>query len=437
MPDHSDSAFDVVEMAAALIRFDTTNAGGADAKGERAAAEYIADRLAGVGGRPQLLERVPGRTSVLLRIPGAAPSADGIVIHGHLDVVPADPAEWTVDPFGGTIRDGFLWGRGAIDMKGADAMMLATACRLLRDGAVPQRDIVFAWLADEEAGGAMGAGWLCSEHPGLFEGCRTAIGEVGGFGIPLGAGRTLYPIGTAERGHARLELTAGGTGGHACLGAAPDNAIAQLCGAVAALANYEFPAVAVPAVREFLLAAGPLLGRELRELPIDQAVAALGPLGALVTPVLRHSAVPTMVRAGQAPNVVPGSATAILDCRILPGLEDDFRDRVAAVVPPSVQHRLVVHTAGTSVPFDGPVTAAMVNALRRADGGAVPVPYMVPAATDAPHFARLGMATFGFTPLLLPPGFRYGALFHGPDEHVPVQGLRFGARVLEDFVLTV
>lgn len=426
---------EVVELASELIAIDTTNSG-STVIGEQLAAECVADRLVEAGGRPELLAAAAGRDNVLLRIDGTDRDLPGIVVHGHLDTVAADPDEWTVDPWSGLERDGCLWGRGAIDMKGSDAVMLAVARHWLDVGERPRRDVVFGWLADEEAGGTLGARWLLERHPDRFAGCRVAVGEIGGFGVPLGGGRTLYPLMTAERARARLDLSVRGRSRHSSISRGGDP-VSTLARCLIALTDHEVDPAAAVAVDGLLQVLGPLCGMDLAKLPLPAALTALGPLAALVEPAIRHSMVPTMLTAGSAPNMVPGKASAVVDCRILPGRQAEFGADVERLIDGRAEHALTTLSEGFQAPFDHPVVAAMTEALRRADPGAITAPYLVSAATDAAHFAAAGMLTYGFTPLGLPIGFPLGTLFHGVDERVPIAGLRFGVQVLDDFLRTV
>jgi len=213
-PDASPRAEDeVVDLCRGLIRIDTSNPG----KPERPAAEYVAEKLAEVGLTPQIFESEPGRASVIARMEGTDSSRGALLIHGHLDVVAADPAHWSVDPFAGEIKDGCLWGRGAIDMKDMDAMSLAVVRQWMREGRKPPRDVVVAYLADEEAGGSKGARWLVDNKPELFEGCTESISEVGGFSLHIRDDLRLYPVQTAQRGMAWMKLVAKGRAGHGSL----------------------------------------------------------------------------------------------------------------------------------------------------------------------------------------------------------------------------
>lgn len=425
---------EVAAHTSALIAIDTTNTGGPGTRGEHLAAIYIADQLAGAGGTPTLVSAETGRTNVLIRIPGVLPGP-GTVAHGHLDVVPADAGEWSVDPFGGEVKDGFVWGRGAVDMKGADAVMLSVAQHWLRTGARPRHDVVFAWVADEESGGNLGAGHLTDSRPELFDGCETAIGEVGGFGIPLGRSGTLYPIMTGERSQARVRLTARGSSGHASVAAA-GNPVLRLAKAITALGEYQFPITPNQSILPFLQGLSDLWKIDLTGLSLPESLERIGPLRALVEPALRASASPTILKAGSAVNVAPREAEASFDCRVRPGLIDEFAALLPAIVGGGVEIELERRSPGFETSFDGPVVDRMTAAIRASDPSAIVLPYMVSASTDAPRFARLGMRTFGFTPLLLPAGFQFGAMFHGADERVPVAGLEFGVQVLERFLRT-
>jgi acetylornithine deacetylase/succinyl-diaminopimelate desuccinylase-like protein len=301
---------EAAEFAAELIRFDTSNRGGGDAK-ERPAAEYVAARLAEAGLAPVLLEPAPSRANVVARVSGADPAAPALLLHGHLDVVPAEPSAWSVHPFAGEIRDGVLWGRGAVDMKNADAVLLAVVRDWARTGRRPGRDIVLAFTADEEDTAEFGARFLVERHPELFEGCTEAVGESGAFTFHADGGRRLYPVASAERGTAWLKLTAHGRAGH---GAKPnaENAVTRLAAAVTRIGSYEWPLRLIPTVRAAIdaIAAAVSAPAELK---------ALGPAAALVAGTVRNSANPTMLSAGYKVNVIPGEAIAFVDGRVLPG----------------------------------------------------------------------------------------------------------------------
>lgn len=425
---------EVVRICRDLLRIDTTNTGDlATTAGERVAAEYVAAQLDEVGIESQLREAAPGRTSLVARIEGTDRSRPALLVHGHLDVVPADPEEWSVDPFGGEEKDGFLWGRGAIDMKDFDAMMLAVARQWAREGKRPSRDIVLAFLADEEAGGNYGAGYLVDTEPELFEGCTEAIGEVGGFSLSLSAEKRLYLIETAEKGIDWLRLKAKGRPGHGSM-VHDDNAITALSEAVARLGRHRFPIVVTPTVRAFLDEVGEALGIEVDYDDPELTISKLGSLAAMIGATIRNTANPTRFDAGYKDNVIPSQATAVVDCRTLPGQADIFREQLRAVIGPDIEIETGHLHPAVETTFDGPLVEAMKAALRAEDPGAHPVPYMLSGGTDAKSFSRLGIRCFGFSPLRLPADLNFSALFHGIDERVPVDGLQFGVRVLDRFL---
>ncbi|MEU4670033.1 M20/M25/M40 family metallo-hydrolase [Amycolatopsis sp. NPDC023774] len=427
---------DVVELCADLIRFDTTNRGGGDSDGEREAAEYVAEFLGRHGVSAKIVESAPRRANVIARIPGADPALPGLLVQGHLDVVPADAADWSVPPFSGEVRDGFLWGRGAVDMKDFCAMVLSAVASGLR----PRRDLVLAFVADEEDRGDFGAHWLVERHPELFEGCVAAISESGGYSyhVPAADGRAvrLYPVGTAERGTAHIKLTARGRAGH---GSRPndENAVTMLADALHRIAGYRWPVRLTPAVRAFLDRTGAALGVPVDLSSgdaVDATVARLGPAGSLVVPTVRNSTTPTMLSAGYKVNVIPSTATAQVDVRVLPDAEDELFEVLDSLLGPGVAREFVAQQPPVQAPVDSPWFDAMAAALRGEDPDAVVVPYCMGGGTDAKAFSKLGMACYGFAPLSLPEGFPYRAMAHGVDERVPVDGLRFGTRVLKRFL---
>ncbi|MGH3869524.1 MAG: M20/M25/M40 family metallo-hydrolase [Pseudonocardiaceae bacterium] len=426
---------EVVGLASDLIRIDSTNTGDPDTLvGERVAAEYVAGKLAEVGFETTYLESgAPGRGNVIARLPGADPQRGGLLVHGHLDVVPADAAEWSVHPFSGAVQDGYLWGRGAVDMKDMLAMTIAVARRFRREGVVPPRDLVFAFLADEEAGGVYGSHWLVENRPDLFEGCTEAISEVGGFSLTVREGRRLYLIETAEKGIAWMRLRARARAGHGSM-VHEDNAVTALCAAVTRLGNHSFPLVMTDTVREFLTALGEETGLDFSGDDLDGTVAKLGGLARIVGATLRDTANPTMLNAGYKANVIPSTAEAVVDCRVLPGRQAAFEREVDELLGPDVTREWVCNLPPVQTTFDGDLVAAMDAAIQQEDPGARTIPYMLCGATDAKAFSRLGMRCFGFSPLRLPPDLDFAALFHGVDERVPIDGLIFGTRVLERFL---
>jgi acetylornithine deacetylase/succinyl-diaminopimelate desuccinylase-like protein len=422
---------EVVDLCRDLLRIDTTNTGDPGTTvGERAAAEYVAERLAEVGVESRLLESAPKRANLIARIPGADPSRGALLVHGHLDVVPADASEWSVDPFGGEIKDGYLWGRGAVDMKDFDAMVLAVVREWRRTGYVPPRDIVLAYTADEEAGMEYGSQWLVQHHPDAFEGCTEAIGEVGGYSYTVNDDLRLYLVQTAEKGLDWLRVHATGRPGHGSF-IHDDNAVTTLAEAVARVGRHRFPTVLTPTVRSFLEQVSDALEIELDPDVPELAVSKLGPIANLIGATLRNTANPTRLAAGYKDNVIPGRASATIDCRTLPGHADAFLRELREVIGPDLEIEHVHQQPAVETAFDGDLVDAMGAALRAEDPGARTVPYLMSGGTDAKAFSTLGIRCFGFAPLRLPPDLNFSALFHGIDERVPVEGLKFGVRVLD------
>jgi acetylornithine deacetylase/succinyl-diaminopimelate desuccinylase-like protein len=425
---------EVLELARDLIRIDTTNTGDPDTVvGEREAAEYVAVKLEDVGYETTYLEAgAHRRGNVIARLAGADPTRGALLVHAHLDVVPADASEWSVPPFSGEVRDGYLWGRGAVDMKHMAAMTLAVARQFKRDGVVPRRDLIFAFLSDEEAGGVWGAQWLVKHRPDLFEGATEAISEVGGFSVELVDGVRAYLIETAQKGTMWLRLKTRGVAGHGSM-LHSDNAVAKLAAAIARLDQHEFPLVLADSVRDFLAAVSEVTGVPFDPDDPQAAVARLGNLARMIGATLRDTANVTMFNAGYRANVVPSTAEAIIDARYLPGRQDAFKRELAQVLGPEVE--VEWHTLPpVETSFDGHLVDRMIAAIVAEDPTARTLPYMLSASTDAKSFQRLGIRNFGFAPLKLPPDLDFAGLFHGVDERVPIEGLEFGATVLHRFL---
>ncbi|MGW5232297.1 M20/M25/M40 family metallo-hydrolase [Streptomyces nodosus] len=429
---------EVVRFTSDLIRIDTTNRGGGDCR-ERPAAEYAAARLAEAGLEPTLLERTTGRTNVVARIEGTDPSADALLLHGHLDVVPAEAGDWSVHPFSGEVRDGVVWGRGAVDMKNMDAMILAVVRDWARSGFRPRRDLVVAFTADEEASAEDGSGFLADRHPELFEGCTEGISESGAFTFHDGAGRQIYPIAAGERGTSWLKLTAHGRAGHGSK-VNRDNAVTRLAAAVARIGTHEWPLRLTPTVRAALAGLADVYGLEADlddPRDIDGLLAKLGPAASLVEATLRNSSNPTMLNAGYKVNVIPGQAVAHVDGRCVPGGEEEFARTLDELTGPDVDWEFEHREVALQAPVDSPTYARMRAAVQEFAPEGHVVPYCMSGGTDAKQFSRLGITGYGFAPLKLPEGFDYQALFHGVDERVPVEALYFGVQVLDRFLRTV
>jgi acetylornithine deacetylase/succinyl-diaminopimelate desuccinylase-like protein len=355
-------------------------------------------------------------------------------------VVPAEPAVWSVHPFSGAVADGYVWGRGAVDMKDMVGMMVVLARHFRRAGIVPPRDLVFAFVADEENGGKYGSQWLVDNRPDLFEGITEAIGEVGGFSLTVprrdGGERRLYLIETAEKSMHWMRLTAHGRPGHGSM-VHDHNAVTTVAEAVARLGRHRFPVVPTDSVVQFLTAVGEETGFtfDTDSPDLDGTVEKLGPIARILKATLRDTANPTMLKAGYKTNVVPATAEAIVDCRVLPGRLAAFEAEVDELIGPDVTREWITTLSSYETTFDGDLVDAMNAALLAVDPDARAVPYMLSGGTDAKAFERLGIRCFGFAPLRLPPDLDFAALFHGIDERVPVDALRFGTEVLTHFLM--
>ena len=421
---------EVVDLCQELIRIDTSNYGDGTGPGERAAAEYVAEKLSDVGLEPKIYESEPGRATVVARWAGADPSRAPLLVHGHLDVVPAQASDWKVHPFSGEIADGCVWGRGAVDMKDMDAMILAVVRDRMRSGRAPARDVVLCFLADEEAGGTYGSAYMVKNHPDLFADCIEGISEVGGFSITVDDDLRLYPVETAEKGIVWMRLIADGIAGHGSM-LPSDNAVVSLAEAVARIGRYEFPLRMTPTVRAFLTAAADAYGVPFDPEHPEPIVRKLGTLGRVVGATLRNTANPSMLSAGYKVNVIPGRAEAHIDGRTLPGYEDEFFATIDELLGPKVRREIVHQAPALETTFDGSLVDAIAAAVRAEDPGGLAVPYCLSGGTDAKGFAELGVRGFGFSPLRLPPDLDFTGMFHGIDERVPVDSLQFGARVLD------
>lgn len=429
-----DARTEVARICGDLLRIDTSNFGDDTGPGEREAAEYVATLLQDVGLAVEVLESRPRRASVVTRLEGTDPGLPALLVHGHLDVVPAEASDWSVHPFSGEVREGCLWGRGAVDMKGMDAMVLTVLRDLRRRGVRPRRDIVVAFLADEEAGGVHGAQWLVRHRPDLFDGVSEAIGEVGGFSVDI-AGRRAYLLQTAEKGIAWLRLTARGRAGHGSQ-LNDDNAVLRLCEAVTRLGRHTWPLEITPTVRTFLRGVEEITGERLPDEDPDALVRTLGSVARFVGATLRNTSTPTQLSGGYTVNVVPALAAAGVDCRFVPGSEDRLMEAVRTITGPGISVETVHRAVAVEAPFSGALVGSMTEALLSEDPEAVVLPYCLSAGTDAKSFAELGVTCYGFAPLRLPVDLDFAGMFHGVDERVPLDSLEFGVRVLTRFLLS-
>lgn len=420
---------EAVSITADLVSIDSTNTGDAATigDGETRVCRRIAEYLDEVGITSELVESVPGRGSLFARVEGSDPSAGGLVVHGHVDVVPAMAEDWTVPPFAGEIRDGWLYGRGTVDMKNMIGMMLAVVRHYRREGIVPRRPLLLAFFADEEAAGIMGAKWVVRERPEIFDGMTQALSEVGGWSVPV-RGRRLYPIAVAEKGVAWASVTAHGTAAHASR-PTTDNAVAAVAGAVHRVASIDFPVEPTEANTSLAATVGRIAGGSGDVADLPGTLDVLGHFGPLVAASLAHTASPTVLSAGYKTNVIPTEAHAEIDCRVLPGGEDTFRSEIEAELGPDVSVEWIWEPP-IAAPADSPLVDVIREAVTDSDPDSLVVPYLLPASTDNKHLARLGIEGYGFVPLRVPDDFDVFGHFHAVDERVPVNALHFGADVL-------
>lgn len=423
---------DAIKICQDLIRIPSVNFG--DNKGdEKAVAEYVVASLAEVGIPAEIFEAAPNRCNVIAKIKGSDSARPGLVLHGHIDVVPAAAEEWQVDPFSGVIKDGAIWGRGAVDMKNMDAMILAIVRHWARKGIKPPRDIVLAFFADEEAGSIYGSRWMVKEHPEVFAGCSEAVSEVGGFSVTLSNGKRLYMIEAAQKGIHWVKLTATGQAGHGSF-INNQNPVTALSEAVAKIGNYEWPQTYTSTVKELFAAIAKTLGKPLaddyRELLVE-----IPSVARMIAATLQNTANPTMLSAGYKSNVIPKEASAVVDGRFLPGHEAALNETLAQIVGPEIKIETITRDIALEVPFEGPMVEAMKSAITKLDPDGIPVPYLMSGGTDNKALSDLGIVGYGFSPLRLPADLDFMALFHGVDERIPLESLDFGVKALEDFLL--
>jgi len=423
---------DAIKICQELIRIPSVNFG--EGRGDEAAvAAYIVKSLGEVGIDAKIYESAPNRCNVIARIKGSDPSRPGLVVHGHIDVVPANADEWSVDPFGGVIKDEMIWGRGAVDMKNVDAMILAIVRDWAKRGYQPTRDIVLAFFADEEAGMTFGSRYMSAKHPEVFAGCSEAISEVGGFSVTVADGKRLYFVEAAQKGIHWMKLTAQGRAGHGSM-MNDENALTTLTEAVAKIGRYEWPQRYTQTVKDLFREVARITGKSFDEKDLRPLLKEIGSTARMIGATLQNTANPTMLDAGYKANVIPGTASAVIDGRFLPGYEEELNSTIRAIVGPDIEIETISHDISLEVDFNSPLVDAMKAALLREDPEGIPVPYMMSGGTDNKALSELGIVGYGFSPLRLPADLDFMSLFHGVDERVPVDGIRFGVRVLADFL---
>lgn len=425
------SGADAVDVLRSLIRFDTTNPPGNEAD----CIGFVQQILERAGIETTTFTDEPGRPNLVARVAGEDASAP-VLLQGHVDVAPTAGQQWRRPPFSGALTDGFVWGRGALDMKGGLAMMISALVRLREAGVRPAHDLILAVLSDEESGGDRGARFMVEKHPEVFRGVRYGIGEFGGFSMLIG-GRRFYPVQVAEKRTCRVRATIRRGGGHGAF-VHRGGTTARLARLLGDIDRRQPPMRATPVVRE-------MLARIIAEIPTrsalpyrallqprlsGRAVRRLGPLARLFEAMLRNTVTATVVRAGEVPNVVPANANVLLDVRVLPGCSTSRAlDEIAEIVGDDVELEIVREEPSVPQPDLGRLDV-LAEILRELDPEAVTIPFLQIGGTDARHFARLGIQMYGFVPLQLPQEFDFLSLVHAADERVPVDALRFGAEAM-------
>ena len=423
---------DVVTLCQELIRIPSVNFG--EGKGdEKAVAEYVVSKLAEVGIDSKIYESAPNRASVVARLEGTDSSRPGLVVNGHIDVVPANAADWSVDPFSGVIKDGCIWGRGAVDMKNMDAMMLAVFRLWARHGYRPERTMVIVFFGDEEAGGIYGSRWMAEKHPEVFAGCSETISEVGGFSVTLTSGKRVYLIETSQKGIEWIKLTAEGVASHGSV-INTNNAVTKLADAVAKVGSYKWPQRMTKTNEIFFKKIAEISGKPYEPSNLKPLLDEIGTMARMIGATLNNTANPSMLEAGYKANVVPQTASAVVDGRTLPGYEKELLDTVRSLVGPDIKVESLVSDIPLEVDFNAPLVDKMISAIQSQDPEAIVIPYLLSGGTDNKALAKLGITGYGFSPLKLPTDIDFTALFHGVDERVPIDSLQFGARTLQTFL---
>jgi len=426
---------ETITLCQEMIRIPSVNHG--EGLGdEKAMAEYVAKKLTEVGIKSELIETAPNRVNVVAKVEGVDQNRPGLVLHGHIDVVPANAADWSVDPFSGVIKDGFIWGRGAVDMKDMDAMILATVRMWQRIGYKPPRNILLVFFADEEAGSNYGSRWLVKHRPEIFDGYSEAVSEVGGFSVTITGEHRLYLIEAAQKGIQWIKLTAKGTAGHGSF-INQDNAVTKISDAVARIGAYEWPQLETKTSNFFFRKIAELTGDKYDPKNFKPLLRHLGDAVRMLGATISNTANPTMLEAGYKVNVIPQSASAMVDGRFLPGHENQLQETIKKLAGDEIEIEILTRDIALEVEFTGPLVKAMCDAISGEDSAGIPVPYLMSGGTDNKALHDLGIVGYGFSPLKLPKDLDFFALFHGVDERVPIDGLKFGVRVLYEFLENV
>ena len=424
-----------IEICQELIRIPSVNFG--EGKGDEIAiAQYVSDFLKKIGLEPEIIKTGETRANVVAKLEGTEPNLPGLIVHGHIDVVPANASDWQVDPFAAEIKDGAIWGRGAVDMKNMDAMILATLEHWSEINYKPRRNLLIVFFGDEEAGSEFGSRWLVANKPELFSGFSEAVSEVGGFSITLSNGKRVYLIEGAQKGINWVSLTAKGTAGHGSF-INRDNAITKLSAAVERIGNYKWPQIRTKTGDIFWPTIAELIGEKYDPTDVSPLLKHLGGAAKMLGATIANSANPTQLSAGYKANVIPQTATAVVDGRFLPGHEEELIQTIKQLAGSEIEVKILVRDRALEVDFSGPLVTAMTVAIQKHDPEAIVIPYLMSGGTDNKALADLGIVGYGFSPLKLPADLDFFALFHGVDERVPLSAIEFGVEVLNDFLQSI
>ncbi len=423
------------ELLQRLIQFDTTNPPGNEAE----CINFIKSLLTEAGIETTILGQTPERPNLIAKLPGQG-SASPLLLYGHVDVVTTENQQWQHPPFEGKVVDGFVWGRGALDMKGGVAMMLAAFLRAKYEDLKLPGDVILAIVSDEEAGGDFGSKYLVENHPDLFEGIRYAIGEFGGFTFYVGKQR-FYPVMIAEKQICWIKATMRGPGGHGSL-PVQDGAMAALSRLLERLDRHRLPVHVTPVARLMIetitSAIGGLKGLILNQLtnPLltDRVINILGENGHIFNSILHNTVSPTILQGSTKINVIPSEVTVELDGRLLPGYHpDDMVAELHQIVGDDIEIEVVLHDPGPTEPDMG-LFDLLAGILRQADPDGIPLPFLLSGCTDARFFSQLGIQTYGFLPMTLPEDFNFSQTIHAADERIPVEAIDFGANAIYELL---
>ncbi|KFI89503.1 MULTISPECIES: M20/M25/M40 family metallo-hydrolase [Bifidobacterium] len=440
MTDANIAADEVVRLLVELIRIDTRNGGMQGEAKERPAAEWAAELLTDVGLAPRILESRPGRANLIVDIPGENHDLPVLLLHGHLDTVAANNSDWTVDPVGGEIKsDGIaecVWGRGAVDMKDMVAMTLAAIRAVIRRGKRPKRDVRVILFADEEAGGFAGSEWIGAHHPEWFDRVGYIISETGGFSSYVN-GKRVYYVQVGEKGTQWFKIAAQGTQSHGSQ-INYDNAVVKVARAATRVAEYQWPVELNPVTKLLLERLGKIAAINIQEPGgVERIVDATGFARPWIASTIRNTYNVSSLDAGSSVNIVPATAEGLIDGRALPGQEDHVLETLRSLVGKDAQLEAIHRSTGYLSDPNGDLFDYVEHLIADLDPEAAVVPFLSSGGTDSKAILKVvpDAQVLGFIPLRIPEGFNYIANFHGVDERVPLESVRFGETVLERLIV--